>query len=431
MARPMSELSRASLRGEDGVAVITFDVPGEPVNTLSPELGAAFEAQLQRAEQDDAVKAVVFISGKQDNFIAGADDRHRSRPSTTRGGGRRRARSGQAGFDRLDDVRRSRSSPPSTARASAAASSWRSRADDRIATDSPKTELGLPEVQLGLHSRRRRHAAAARGSSACRRRSTSSSPASTVTRVEGEEARPRRRGRAGADPAARSPCSARSRWRRDAQVERRSALGSARREAGSPASRGPRRQGAWAELALEENPLGRKLLFDQARKQLLKKTARQLPGARAGARGGPRSGSSTGCEAGLEAEARAFGELVVTDVATRLMEIFFATTALKKDTGIDDPSVEAARGEEGRRARRRADGRRHRLRHRAHGRASRCASRTRTTPAVGPRAQASVQGLLDERREAALDDAGARPRRSWRWSPPRTDYSRLQDAPTW
>ena len=52
-----------------------------------------------------------------------------------------------------------------------------------------------------------------------------------------------------------------------------------------------------------------------------------------------RTGLESGHQAGQEAEAKAFGELVVSDVSKRLVEIFFATTALKKDTGVDDPSV--------------------------------------------------------------------------------------------
>ena len=39
-------------------------------------------------------------------------------------------------------------------------------------------------------------------------------------------------------------------------------------------------------------------------------------------------------ERGLEAEAQAFGELAMTDVSRRLVEIFFATTELKKDDGV-------------------------------------------------------------------------------------------------
>jgi 3-hydroxyacyl-CoA dehydrogenase/enoyl-CoA hydratase/3-hydroxybutyryl-CoA epimerase len=95
---------------------------------------------------------------------------------------------------------------------------------------------------------------------------------------------------------------------------------------------------AWAELALEENPLGRKVLFDQAKKQLLKKTRGKYP-APEKALEVVRIGLEKGMKAGLEAEAAAFGELVMTDVSKRLVEIFFATTALKKDNGVADPKV--------------------------------------------------------------------------------------------
>src|SRR5207302_158443 len=52
-----------------------------------------------------------------------------------------------------------------------------------------------------------------------------------------------------------------------------------------------------------------------------------------------RIGVEEGREAGLRAEAERFGELVISDVARRLTEIFFATTALKKDSGVDEPGV--------------------------------------------------------------------------------------------
>ena len=93
-----------------------------------------------------------------------------------------------------------------------------------------------------------------------------------------------------------------------------------------------------SERALTENPLGRKLLFDQAKKQLLSKTHGNYPAperilevVRAGLEGG--------MEKGLEAEASAFGDLVVSAEAAQLMNIFSATTEIKKDTGVDDPSV--------------------------------------------------------------------------------------------
>src|SRR6185295_14925572 len=52
-----------------------------------------------------------------------------------------------------------------------------------------------------------------------------------------------------------------------------------------------------------------------------------------------RLGVEKGAEEGYRAEATFFGELVVSDVSRRLVEIFFATQALKKDPGVDDANV--------------------------------------------------------------------------------------------
>ena len=110
------------------------------------------------------------------------------------------------------------------------------------------------------------------------------------------------------------------------------AAGSARKKAGLDADE-------LQALALEKNPIGRKVLFDQARKKLLAKSLGNYPA--------PEriievvaTGASEGRAAGLAAEARAFGELVVSPEAASLMHIFFSMTALKKDTGIDDPDVQ-------------------------------------------------------------------------------------------
>jgi len=46
-----------------------------------------------------------------------------------------------------------------------------------------------------------------------------------------------------------------------------------------------------------------------------------------------RTSLSDGMPRGLEAEAQAFGELAMTEVSRRLVEVFYATTALKKDDG--------------------------------------------------------------------------------------------------
>ncbi len=114
-------------------------------------------------------------------------------------------------------------------------------------------------------------------------------------------------------------------------------------------------------FALEGNPIGRAVMFGKARDETLAKTGGHYPApmrilevletfargyggvARLG-RAQP-SSSTAGLEASKDVEAKAFGELVVSTTAHRLMEIFFATNALKKDTGVDVPSIEARKVE--------------------------------------------------------------------------------------
>jgi 3-hydroxyacyl-CoA dehydrogenase/enoyl-CoA hydratase/carnithine racemase len=62
-----------SLNNEDNVAVVRFDVPGAQVNTWTEEAIEDFAATLELLERDkSAFKGVVFISGKP-TFHAGAD----------------------------------------------------------------------------------------------------------------------------------------------------------------------------------------------------------------------------------------------------------------------------------------------------------------------------------------------------------------------
>src|SRR5215208_7552649 len=57
----------------DGVAVVSLDLPGEPVNKITPRLREEMAATMDRLQHDPAVRAIVLISGKRDGFIAGAD----------------------------------------------------------------------------------------------------------------------------------------------------------------------------------------------------------------------------------------------------------------------------------------------------------------------------------------------------------------------
>src|SRR5210317_464463 len=56
----------------DGIALLTIDLPGMPMNVLTPELMEDLETTTSKAAADDEVKGIVITSGKK-AFIAGAD----------------------------------------------------------------------------------------------------------------------------------------------------------------------------------------------------------------------------------------------------------------------------------------------------------------------------------------------------------------------
>ncbi|HWG33623.1 MAG TPA: enoyl-CoA hydratase-related protein, partial [Gemmatimonadaceae bacterium] len=58
---------------EDGIAILTIDLVGEPVNKITRGMREAFVELFDRIDRDDTVRAAVLISGKPDTFIAGAD----------------------------------------------------------------------------------------------------------------------------------------------------------------------------------------------------------------------------------------------------------------------------------------------------------------------------------------------------------------------
>ncbi len=56
----------------DGIATITWDMPGRSMNVLNEASMTAYAGALEKALADDAVKGIIVTSGK-DSFIAGAD----------------------------------------------------------------------------------------------------------------------------------------------------------------------------------------------------------------------------------------------------------------------------------------------------------------------------------------------------------------------
>src|SRR5688572_30049179 len=133
---------------DDDITLLVLDVPGAPVNTLSRDARTEFETLLPQLANDAAVKGVVLISGKPENFIAGADIEEFTK-LTTADEAAALSRTGQELIQRIEDFPK----PFIVAIHGAClgggcelslAATW------RVATDHPKTVIGLPETMLGI-----------------------------------------------------------------------------------------------------------------------------------------------------------------------------------------------------------------------------------------------------------------------------------------
>ncbi|MEM8985200.1 MAG: 3-hydroxyacyl-CoA dehydrogenase NAD-binding domain-containing protein [Pseudomonadota bacterium] len=67
----MADLLKTEI-DSDGVAVITWDMQGYPMNVLSEEVLLAYEKEWRKLVEDDAVKGIIVTSAR-DEFIVGAD----------------------------------------------------------------------------------------------------------------------------------------------------------------------------------------------------------------------------------------------------------------------------------------------------------------------------------------------------------------------
>ena len=307
---------------EDGIAVITIDLPGESQNTLKAAFVTEANALLDRLEQDPTVQGVVFISGKPGSFIAGADI-HMLHACQSAAEATALSQAGQRFFDRLEQFK----APVVAAIDGACLGGGLELAlacRGRVCTDSPKTALGLPEVMLGVLP----------GSGGTQRLPRLIGiPAALDLMLTGKHLNARKAQRLGlVDDVV------------PATILLQTALGLVQKLQHSRAALRNKNASLFSvqrltKLALEDNPFGRRVLFQKAREQVLGKTKGHYP-APLRIIDCVETGASQGFQKGLEAEARGFGELAVTPQARQLMNLYFATTAMKKDNGVADASIQ-------------------------------------------------------------------------------------------
>jgi len=136
----------------DGIALITFDVPGRSMNTLTSGVMKEIPEWVERVKTDDAIKGVVLTSGKASGFCAGAD-------LGDMAGGMLAGGSLQEAYDAGWKLNGALRALETCGKPVAAAINGLALGGGleltlachyRVVGDSPKIQLGLPEIKVGL-----------------------------------------------------------------------------------------------------------------------------------------------------------------------------------------------------------------------------------------------------------------------------------------
>jgi 3-hydroxyacyl-CoA dehydrogenase/enoyl-CoA hydratase/3-hydroxybutyryl-CoA epimerase/3-hydroxyacyl-CoA dehydrogenase/enoyl-CoA hydratase/3-hydroxybutyryl-CoA epimerase/enoyl-CoA isomerase len=132
------------------IAILTWDEPGKKVNTMSEPVLTELSALVDQLEQRSDLRGLLLRSGKPGQFIAGADLHELARlPELRPEEARAKLEEGHLLFDRV-----SRLPFPTVALIDGPCMGGGTELslcfDERIASNNPKTRIGLPEVTIGL-----------------------------------------------------------------------------------------------------------------------------------------------------------------------------------------------------------------------------------------------------------------------------------------
>ncbi|WP_322802924.1 fatty acid oxidation complex subunit alpha FadJ [Vibrio alfacsensis] len=304
----MSEQNAFSLKiDEQNIAWLAIDVPNEKMNTLQAAFADEMKEIFAQLKDSSNVKGMIVYSLKPDNFVAGADVRMLD-ACTTASEAEALAKQGQDLFQQLSDL----PYPVVAAIHGPCLGGGLELAlacDYRVCTDSDKTRLGLPEVQLGLLP----------GSGGTQRlpRLIGLLPSLDLI-LTGKQLRAKKAKKLGVV---------------DACVPEPILLDVATQFIEKGKNKGSKKQSTKEKL-VSGSGLGRKFVFEQAAKKANEKTRGNYP-AMPAILEVIQHGLEKGFVQGQELEAKRFGELVMSSESKALRSIFFATTEMKKENGTD------------------------------------------------------------------------------------------------
>jgi len=132
----------------EGVILLLIDVPGRSMNIITPQVMADLQAALERLKNDPALRLLILRGAKSSGFVAGADIREFQSIASPEQAKDLSAK-GQQLFGRLAEI------PVPTLAAIhgpclGGGLELALACDYRVGLDQPSTQMGLPEVELGL-----------------------------------------------------------------------------------------------------------------------------------------------------------------------------------------------------------------------------------------------------------------------------------------
>lgn len=326
---PAFQLDDWSARAGQGVWALTFDLPGEKVNKLNRAVIDEMSALLPKLEgmgKDGQIQVLILRSGKPGNFVAGADI-EMIQACRTAEEAQQLSASGHQVSNRWEDL------PfPTVAAVNGACLGGGCElalaSSAIVMSDDSAARIGLPEVMLGVLP----------GMGGCMRMPAKVGIATALKMILSSQTLP-------GDRAFKSglieACLPKQNFE-DSLVKwvrtNLDALKSGKRLAREPKLGG---SGGMMGSVMERTPMGRSLIFRQARADVVKKTRGHYPAPlevldliqKNGVGYGPKPKGDTRDRA-LANEAEAFGRCAATDVSKNLIRFFFITEVVKKANGL-------------------------------------------------------------------------------------------------
>ena len=300
------------VRQESGIAHLVMDVVGDTMNTLKAEFSEQVTDVLNEIKNDTSITGIVVMSGKEDSFVAGADI-NMINDCKTKEEVVSLSRQGQMIFSQIEEL----SIPVVAAINGACLGGGLELAmacHARVCSDSAKTALGLPEVQLGLLP----------GSGGTQRLpKLVGLQKSLDMMLSGKQLRAKQALKAGLV---------------DDVVPNSILITTAQNMVEKLALKGKvapkKRKEALVTRLLDNTKMGRGIVYKQAAKTVLGKTKGNYPA--------PlkiieciKAGIEESSAKGFQVEADNFAELAMSPESAQLRNLFFATTAMKKEQGVE------------------------------------------------------------------------------------------------